>query len=350
MIQVGVVGSFSGATAFYGQEAERGTQIAVDELNAQGGKYIYQYQKADDACTPDGGAAAYGHLIDVQKVDVILGSPCSSATLGGISLLPPAQVPNVIVSSTNPTITAGAGVGGNQYIWRVNISDAVMATVWSKYIADQGITKIATIAANNDYGRGAITAYKAEFPKNNVQAVAEEYYTQGSGEFRSLLTSIGGSGAQAMLIVGAHQDAAVMMRQFKELGMTIRVFARGDVVSRGFQDTAGDPNLGNGIQEANNWDSTYSAYPDFEKAYEAKFGGAGTSYSVQAWIGMHVIDLAAQAGGPGRAGIQSGLAGVNWTSPIGPIAFDDHHQAHHDMFILSFQDGKIVLVNRMPTN
>ena len=72
-------------------------------------------------------------------------------------------------------------------------------------------------------------------------------------------TKIGGSGAEAMLIIGAHQDGAVMMRQFKELALTIKVFARGDLVSKGFQTVAGDPSLGDGLLEANNWDSTFSA-------------------------------------------------------------------------------------------
>ena len=347
VIKVGISGSFSGATAFYGQEAQKGAQIGADELNAKGGAYTYQIVTADDECTPDGGASAYGNLIDVSKVDVILGSPCSAATLGGMPLAAQGQVPNVVASSTSPTITQQAGVGGNQYVWRANLGDGEMATVWSKYIADQGVTKIATLAVNNDYGRGAITAYKADFPQVGLQVVAEQYYTQGGGDFRSQLTAISGSGAQAMLVVGAHQDAAVMMRQFKELGLTLKVFTRGDVVSTGFQDAAGDPNLGNGIQEANNWDSTYSAYPDFESAYHAKYGGTAQSYAVQAWIGMQVIAQAVEAGGPGRAGIEAGLAKVDWNSPIGPIKFDDHHQAHPDMFILGFQDGKIVLIKRI---
>ena len=170
---VGVSGSFSGATAFYGQEAEKGAQVAIDELNGANGAFKFEYVKADDECTPEGGASAYGSLIDVENVDVILGSPCSGAVLGAVSLLPDAKVPNVVVSATNPAITAGAGVGGNDFVWRVNISDAVMAKVWSKYIADQGIKKIATIAVNNDFGRGAVTAYKAEFANNGLEPVAE---------------------------------------------------------------------------------------------------------------------------------------------------------------------------------
>jgi branched-chain amino acid transport system substrate-binding protein len=349
-IRVGVSGSFTGATAFYGQEAKNGAELAIAQLNKENGQYKFEMVVADDECTPAGGASAYGSLIDVEKVDVILGSPCSGAVLAGMPLLPASKVPALAVSATNPAITAQAGTGGNPYIWRMNIGDDIMSRVFSEYIAGEGVKKVATIAVNNDYGRGGVSAFKASLPTQNVAVVAEQYYTQGAGEFRSQLNNIRASGAQAMLIVGAHQDAAVLIRQLKELALDIRVFARGDVVSKGFQDVAGDPALGNGIQEANNWDSTYAAYPEFAKEYLDKYDHDPQSYAVQAWMGVNVIAQAAKAAGGGREGIQKGLDTISWDSPLGPIKFDDHNQAHHDMFILGFVDGKIQLIKRVPTN
>src|SRR5215472_5370534 len=308
-IRIGLSASFSGATAFYGQLAKSGAQVAVDELNAKGGKYRYQLVTADDQCTPDGGSSAFGNLLDVQQVDVILGSPCSAATLGGMTLLPAAKVPALTVSATDPSITQQAGIGGNKYMWRMNIGDDVMATVFSKYIAAQGIKKIAIIAVNSDFGQGAVAAYKKTFAADAVTITTTQFYTQGGGDFRTQLTNIGASGAQAVLVIGAYQDAAVMMRQFKELGLGIRVYARGDVVC-------------NGIQEADNWDSSYQAYPRFAKAFRQKFHSDPQSYAVQAWLGMQVIAQAVAAGGGGPAGIERGLAKVSWSSPIGPVKFD----------------------------
>ena len=74
-VTVGVAGSFSGATAFYGQEAQKGADLAAKALNAAGGKYRYKVVTADDECTPDGGASAYSNLVYSQHVSVILGSP-----------------------------------------------------------------------------------------------------------------------------------------------------------------------------------------------------------------------------------------------------------------------------------
>lgn len=339
VIKIGIAGSFSGATAFYGQQAQQGAQLAAAQLNASQKKYTYTVVTADDQCSPDGGAAAYGSLIDTDHVSVILGSPCSAATLGGMPVLLQGHVPNVVVSSTSPQITAA----GNPWVWRVNLDDATMAEVYSGYLAKQGISKLATLAPNNAYGQGAVQAYQQWLPTKNISLVTSQYYTQGGGDFRPQLSAIQASGAQALLCVCAHQDAAVMMRQFNELGLKIKVYARGDVVSTAFQQSAGDPKLGDGIEEANNWDSSYEAYPGFRKAFDKKYGADPQSYAVQAWIGMNVIAKAVANGGGGTpAQIEAGLPKVGWNSPIGPIRFDSHHQAHHNMYVLTFENGKIV--------
>jgi ABC-type branched-subunit amino acid transport system substrate-binding protein len=134
------------------------------------------------------------------------------------------------------------------------------------------------------------------------------------------------------------------MRQLKELGLTFRVFTRGDVVSTTFQETANDPCLGNGIQEATNWDGSNTVVALFYKDYRAKYNANPLSYAGQSYFAVQAIALAANLGGPGREGIQRGLSRVNWQSPIGRIRFDDHNQAHGNMFIVGFVNCQIQLI------
>jgi branched-chain amino acid transport system substrate-binding protein len=346
-IKIGLSGSFSGATAFYGQEAEKGARLGVEELNAADKKFTYSLVTTDDACTPAGGAQAFSSLIDVQSVDVILGSPCSAATLAGMAVLPKSKTPAITQSSTNPDISKQSGVGGNPYMWRINLDDGLMAKFFAKYIAEQGVKRIAIIAVNNDYGRGAAAAYKVEFPKNGITVVAEEVYTQGSGEFRAQLTKMGAANPDAMLDIGASQDAAVMMKQKKELGLTFRVFTRGDVVSTTFQEAARDPHLGNGIQEATNWDGSNTVVTEFFNKYKVKYNSNPLSYAGQSYFAVLAIGQAANLGGAGRAGIQAGFPKVDWNSPIGRIKFDANNQAHGDLFIAGFVDGQIKLIKQV---
>jgi branched-chain amino acid transport system substrate-binding protein len=349
-VTVGVAGSFSGATAFYGQEAQKGADLAAKALNAAGGKYRYKVVTADDECTPDGGASAYSNLVYSQHVSVILGSPCSAATLGGVATLKRAQVPDLVVSSTSALITVQAGVGGNPYVWRMNVNDATMAAAFTKYMHDHSVTKLATIAVNNDYGRGAITFYKADAGGQRISVTDSEYYTQGAGDFRTQLTKIRFSHPGALLMVGSYGDAVVMLEQMRELGFKIPLYTRGDVVSRSFLSLAKNPTLGQGAIEATNWDPTYSAYPEIENAYQAAYGAAAQSYAVQAYLGVQLIAKAVAAGGGSSAQIQKALSSIDWNSPLGPVKFDDHHQAHPDLFLNTFRSGRIVRLETLPTS
>jgi branched-chain amino acid transport system substrate-binding protein len=58
---------------------------------------------------------------------------------------------------------------------------------------------------------------------------------------------------------------------------------------------------------------------------------------------------AVKVGGTDRAGIQKGLGKVNVKLPIGPIAFDDHHQAHPDLYVLAFASGGVKLIRSLHT-
>jgi hypothetical protein len=44
------------------------------------------------------------------------------------------------------------------------------------------------------------------------------------------------------------------------------------------------------------------------------------------------------------------LASIDWNSPLGPVKFDDHHQAHPDLFLNTFRNGKVVRLEMLPTS
>jgi hypothetical protein len=60
-------------------------------------------------------------------------------------------------------------------------------------------------------------------------------------------------------------------------------------VSQSFLSLAKSPTLGDGAIEATNWDPTYAAYPQIEKAYQAAYGSDAQSYAVQAYLGVQLI-------------------------------------------------------------
>jgi branched-chain amino acid transport system substrate-binding protein len=348
VVKVGLSAALSGATAYLGQDSKRGIELAIDTLNQDGSGISYELATADDECSPQGGASAYGKLIDVDRVDVVLGSPCSGATLGGMPILQRGQVPGMTFGASNATIADKSGVGGNKFSWRMNIDDAIMGEAFSKLIAQRSIKSASILTVNNDFGRGAAEVYKKLLPQNGVTVGSVETYEYQASDLRPQLTKIAGQKVDALILFGEAPNCALTLRNKKEIGLDIPVFSRSACTTEEALKAMKDPTLGNGVTEVSYWSGTEKQ--PMIAAFQKKYGDYPPYNAAMAYYGMQVIAQAVKAGGASREKINAGLAKVNWQSPIGPIKFDDHHQGHHDMFVLTIEGGKIVVKDQVPTS
>lgn len=348
-VKIGISAPLSGTGAFHGMESTKGVELAAEELNArEDTQYEYTIVPADDECRPDGGRAALTKLTQIDEVNVVITSNCSGAVLGGMSVLQDTETPGLVAAATNPQITEGAGVGGNEYIWRMNSQDAMFARYFARYIADAGAENVAFLATNNDYGRGVVDAFTTEFEALDVEIATEEFIEQGANDYRPMLTAIDAADADAIVAPLNHPDALVALRQMNEMGMDTKFYARADVVSFAFLEKVEDPHLGDGVEEATYWDASLSSDPDFRPSFVAKYGSEPSLNAYMAYWALKVIDEAIRlGGGADSAQVQAGFEAMDFQTPLGRITFDDHHQAQADVFIVGFVDGEIELIERI---
>ena len=93
-IKIGVIAPLTGDAAIYGEPGVKVYQLAVDEINANGGingrKVALIVQ--DGKCTGEGAANAAQKLVNVDRVQVIIGGFCSGESLSTIPVAEPAHV------------------------------------------------------------------------------------------------------------------------------------------------------------------------------------------------------------------------------------------------------------------
>ena len=81
--KVGVIGPLTGGAAIYGNAAYRGAQIAVDEINAEGGAIQFDLRYEDDVNDAEKAINAYNTLKD-WGMQISLGSvttkPCEATS------------------------------------------------------------------------------------------------------------------------------------------------------------------------------------------------------------------------------------------------------------------------------
>ncbi len=357
-IKIGMEIPFSGNDALEGQNIKRGADMAVDEINKDGGVLGQPIQLivGDNQCDSAVGVAAIRRLIESDKVVVTLGSLCSSVSLAVMPILQQQKIASLDVTATNPQITARSGVGGNIWKFRMNLNDLLMNQVFAKDVIGKEASKLAIFAVNTDYGRGVIDVVKQTV---SDKVVTTEFFQYGDADFRPQLTRIKASGADAILIAADSPEAAKIITQMYELGLKMKIYGRGTVVTDGTLSLLQKEALPifEGAKEVNFWIPNPEA-GDLQDRYKAKYGEVMLRDNGMGYFGIKVLEQAIKNCGrltgdvvADRACIRDGLEKVDMNLPgLGRIKFDDHHQTHYPMFITAIRNGKVVVLSRVPTD
>jgi branched-chain amino acid transport system substrate-binding protein len=356
-IRVGFSSAMSGPSAITGEGVMWGATMAVDDVNAKGGimgRKVEVYF-GDNKGTPGEAVSAVRKLVDVDKVDVIIGQTHSGACLGSMPIIKELQVPQVTESCSNPKIRELSGKGGNEWQFRVNIDDLMMANAFAKYVAKNAKT-VSIVAQNDDFGRGAATAYDAAFKKSGVKLVSTEFFDRGQSDYRPLLTRLKRSNPESLLMVMLANEGSVFMRQYRELGLNQKIYARGSLATAEFLGQVKDnPSIGDGIVEASYW--TAALDPEWEKRWverwktPVRIHGSLAALTFKYAVVPAIEQAIKTTGKADRKSIRDALTQIDVKeTPIGPIKFDEHHQAWINMILIEMRGGQLKVIEKIPTS
>ncbi|MBI5881355.1 ABC transporter substrate-binding protein [archaeon] len=220
-IKLGVIMPLTGDAATLGQNMLKAMQLAVDEVNAEGGikgaklKLIAE----DGKCGGKDASNSAQKLVNIDKVPVILGGQCSSETLAVAPITEAAKVLTISQVSSNPSIT-----DAGDYIFRVYPSDSYEGSIAAQFAKDTlGAKKVAILYCQGDWCVGLKDEFKKTFVANGGTIVAEEAYEQASRDLRSQLTKIKAKNADTLYFIGYTEASIVGLKQIEELGMTEKI-------------------------------------------------------------------------------------------------------------------------------
>src|SRR5262249_61730424 len=108
--------------------------------------------------------------------------------------------------------------------FRVALDEQIMADTLARYMAREGVKSSSILAMNNDFGRGAANASDAAFKKAGIKLLSTEFFDPGQPDYRPVLTRLKRANPETILAVILASDGAPFMRQFRQLGLTQRLF------------------------------------------------------------------------------------------------------------------------------
>jgi branched-chain amino acid transport system substrate-binding protein len=345
-IKIGLVQPLTGSVAYNGESDVNGSKLAVEERNRKGGVLGRQIELVveDGQCKPANSVNAAEKLIQKDKVPVVSGAFCSSAT---IAIMPVAEK-NKIPLITGVSSKADLTERGNRYFFRATETDALLARSFAKIlVANLKLKNVAYIGVNDDWGRGGVDEFSQGIEKLGGKTVMKEYFEHGTTDFYTLLTRVRAAKPDGIFVAAETQDGSIIVKQMKELGLQSRVFGVGSWATNDFVKLAGPAS--EGIYAA----VPYAASIDtprnkaFVKAYEAKYKEFPGKYAAAGYNTLNIImDAIQRAGAAEPEKIRAALAKTDYEGPNGRFRFDGKGQAYgFSVVLVQLKNGKPEVVS-----
>ena len=214
--KIGSQGPLTGGAAVYGNAVVNGAEIAVNEINANGGINGYQieYKKADDEHDQEKAINAYNSLKDWGMPFLV--GPTTSAP--AIAVGTESEPDNMFILSPSGSALE---VTAPKNVFRVCFSDPAQGAKSAQYIGSHKLgTKIGIIYDSSDvYSTGVHDSFKEEAPKQGLEIVADEQFTADSNkDFSTQLQKMKDSGADLVFLPFYYTEAALVLTQANTMG------------------------------------------------------------------------------------------------------------------------------------
>ncbi len=338
-LKIGTLSPLTGPYAQDGTDIKQGVMTAVEVFGPVKGFDKVEVMPTDSAC--DGGKAtmAANKMIN-DKVDVVVGAYCSSATEPSQIPLNKAKVVQITPASTNERLTSK----GYKYFFRMPPRDDVQA--WSTVEFLEKKLQAKTIALVDDkqtYTAGLTENITKFAQKNNVvKIVAHEYITPGDSDFTAVLTKLKKVNPDAIYLSVYQPEGSKMIVQAKKLGLTATLISEDAVYHPKTLEVAGDTAEGMFFTFAYTKETPErKAFVDtYKKMWKADAVGTYAYYSYD--CAMTLIAAAAKAGTTDADKLAEVIRSNTWPGVTGEISFDDKGDRKIAHVIWIVKGGKYV--------
>lgn len=347
-IRVGLYASLTGDGASFGQSSLEGAQLAVEEINNAGGVLggrSIQLLVEDNQSRPEEASNAVTKLITQDRVVALIGEVASRRTLAAAPVAQRYQVPMITPASTNERVTE---LG--DYIFRICFIDPFQGEVLAKFAYNDLGARRATVLRDiqQDYSVGLTESIVRNFTALGGQVSDPISYSSGDPDFRAVLTQIRAQNPDVIFATGYYTEAAVIVRQARELGMEMPIL--------GGDGWVGDA-LANGREALRNTfisnhysgDNPDPVVQNFVASYRQRFGREPDSIAALSYDAVKVlVDAFERAGSTNGPAVRDALATSSVAGVTGQLTMDANRNVSKPAVIqeVTWENGAVRFVYR----
>jgi len=381
---VGMVVSLTGAAGRFGQAASKSVELAFNEINKAGGaagiagcKLAFDLRDAQSQ-----GSVAVDQarqLVDLKKTPAIIGGIISSVSIPVVtSVTAPAGVVQISPASTSPTLTKLGNEGKTGgWFFRTITSDALQGTAAAKYAMDQGMTTLAIINVNNDFGVNMLAEFRRAYEALGGKIISTTPYNPQQPSYAAEVTNALKGDPPALYFIGYPGDGTSIVRTWIQQGGPQRFLLNDGMNAADFIKGVGPQFLNNAFGTSSGTTKTASteffaqAYPAMSGGFDAGAPAADRAFDAGAILGLAIAhagkfeaaairDSIRKVTEPGGEVVYAGPQGfaralqlikekkpVRYVGVIGPVQFDKNGDIVGPFRTWRISNGEVVTVGQM---
>lgn len=297
-LRIGALMPLTGDLQAYGETSHNGIKLAVLDINRNGGVFgeNVAIKVGDTQTNPQAGIDAAKKLVSVEGVQAIVGALSSGVTIPvSQSVTSQEKVPQISGASTSPVIT---GLDDGDYMFRTVPSDAFQGKALAEVVDADGLSNVAILYINNDYGEGLADSFQGAFEGRGGEVSASLAYEAGNASYRGELSKAAEGGAEALVLIGYPENGVTILRQAIEGGTFDRFVFSDGMKAPEIINAVGADALNGSFGTAPQALTDTDAAQYFTSAYEKEFGELPPKPFIDtAYDATFVIALAAEKAG-----------------------------------------------------
>lgn len=329
-LKIGVIAPLSGPFALLGHQLADGARVAADTLSKT---HNISIATVDDKCTAKGGATAANDLV-AQNVDIVVGFLCTEALEPALSVFRSRGLAVVTPGVQAPGLAEQRAVQ-RPPVFRLQPSPGLEADGASRILAR--IWRDALFAIIDDgtiYGRDLAETVRLDLEEKGLKSVFNDTYRPGMDNQIALIGRLKRAGATHVFVGGQRDDVAIIGRDAVKLGYPL-VLAGGEALraAPGAVDLRPGtlmiaPPPPESLESAASADAAITAAGKMPEGYAVP-GYAAIEVAVQA------LEAAKADGKP----VAEKLAGMEFSTAMGPVRFGDDGSRLGNPYRLYSYDG-----------
>ncbi len=311
-IKIGFFAPITGPAAADGASAKHAVELGLKEVNDTGGikgkkvdLIIY-----DDRLNPQEAVAIANKLIEKDKVIGVVSGSYSGPTRVSAPIFQKAGMPMVAGYAVHPDVTWDSKEKKpNHFIFRNGFLGEIEGAAAAEFaVKNLKAKQISIISMDNDFGRAISSGFGERAEKLGAKILTKQMYKfPGENDFRPYLTRIKEGNPDVIFAAGYYNEAAGIVRQAKELGITSQILGEEGFDSPKFIEIAGPAAEGVIIATNLDRDDPRPLVQNFLKKYREAYKEDADMVGASSYDAFMILVKAIEKAGTDPKAIQKAL-------------------------------------------